>query len=272
MCDEHKPLCNAISEEASKKLTSLGTQQLGTLADLNLPCSDAVELRLREVVLQFADGVPNSLAGFEKGDYARLVEYFDLDCFGSRGDSYLLSLLCIAEAPRDFSERAALLVVQFQKRHAETWWRSDGLLHQRVVSYAEMDVEPFAARNCGALRSPRFQQNGYHGMRQGQDWIVATSLPLNSNVDRSLCSEYQLLSQVCEDLAGSRLQLSGPSRQQVAPGRQLLAGARGWLRLHVTGAPCLSCIGAMHQFQLLAPGVQLSISIGEELQFEGIGL
>lgn len=272
MCDDHKPLCYAISEEVNRKLTSLAPQQLGTLADLNLPCSDVVEESLQVVVLQFADGIPNSIVGFENGDYANLVERFDLDCFGHRGSRYLLSLLCIAEAPRDFSDRAAALVVEFQKRHAETWWRSEGLLHQRVVSYAEMDVEP-CARKGGSLRNSRFQQNGYQGMRHGREWIVATTLPFNHNVDRSLCSENQLLSHICEDLARSRLQQLGRlTGQQVVPAKPLLAGARGWLRLYVTGAPCLSCIGAMRQFQLLAPGVQLSVSFGEELQFEDVGL
>mmetsp|Transcript_22996 Transcript_22996/g.72385 ORF Transcript_22996/g.72385 Transcript_22996/m.72385 type:complete len:113 (-) Transcript_22996:71-409(-) len=109
----------------------------------------------------------------------------------------------------------------------------------------------------GPLQGSRYQQNGYHGARPLQLWILPTPLPRSALVDRSLCSEGQLLSGLCSELAGP----------ETAEG--LLRGVRGWLRLYVTGAPCLSCVGAMRQFQLLLPGVSLSVCIGEELQHHG---
>merc|ERR1711920_1089656 len=95
------------------------------------------------------------------------------------------------------------------------------------------------------------------GMRSGPDWISPTSLPFNHLVDRSLCSEYQLLSRVCEELAGA---VSGEAWR----------ATRGWLWLFVTGAPCLSCVGAMRQFQLLLPKVEFAVTIGDEVQCDAL--
>merc|ERR1712008_31131 len=111
------------------------------------------------------------------------------------------------------------------------------------------------------LDGHRFQQNGYQGARPKSNWILPTPLPFNHLVDRGLCSEIQLLSGVCEELMDS---VYGSSFCQ-------LQDVQGWLWLFVTGAPCLSCVGAMQQFQLLLPGTQLRVTIGEELQFDALG-
>lgn len=257
----HEPLGDAISREVLRKLHSLGAQQLGTLADLDLPCQDAIRLRLREVLTSFLAEVPSSLEGFRSGVYGRLVEDFELDNFGSFGGRFLLDSVGIQEGPSEFAERAARLVVAHQEEHASTWWRSDGLLHQRVVSYAEFCLEPPARLNERPLQGHRFQQNGYHGTRSGPGWLCATPLPINHLVDRSLCSENQLLSGICEELAGARTAGSAVER---------LRGAQGWLHLFVTGAPCLSCVGAMRQFSLLLPGVEFRVTIGEELRYNAL--
>mmetsp|Transcript_1828 Transcript_1828/g.4098 ORF Transcript_1828/g.4098 Transcript_1828/m.4098 type:complete len:130 (-) Transcript_1828:85-474(-) len=112
------------------------------------------------------------------------------------------------------------------------------------------------------LRASRYQQNGYQGVRSGAAWIVPTVLPINGNVDRGLCSESQLLAGVCEELSS----LGAVGTFACTNSRRLLREARGWLSLFVTGAPCLSCVGAMRQFQLHLPRVALTVSIGRELQ------
>lgn len=232
---------------------------MGTLVDLGLSCQSEVKKRLCEVISKFLAGVPNKYDEFKAGVYLHLVEGFEVDNFGAVGDRYLLDSLGIPDGPPEFYRKGAQLVIDFQQQHAESWWRSEGLLHARVVSYAEFDLTP-PPGGQPPLAGSRYQQNGYHGVRQTEERILPTRLPFNSNVDRSLCSENQLLAAICEDLVGSRPVNS----------KALLAKVTGWLRLFVTGAPCLSCVGAMRQFQLLLPQVTLFVSIGDELQYDAM--
>jgi len=236
----------------------LGPQQLGTLADLSLPCHAAVELRLSLAISEFHARMPRTLDEFRRGAYVQLVNDFEVDNFGSKGDRLLLDHIGIFEGPPCFAARAARLAVKYQAERADSWWRAEGLLHQRVVAYAELDLEVPLRKQY--VYGHRFQQNGYQGSRKGSVWIVPTSLPFNQNVDRSLCSENQLMSLVLEEVAGT-----GEAGTQ-----RPLEGVRGWLQLFVTGAPCLSCVGAMVQFQLLLPAVAFAVCIGPELHPDGL--
>merc|ERR1740120_59446 len=121
---EHEPLLDAISREVSRKIASLGAQQLGTLADLGLPCHMAVESRLREVIGCFLPHIPGLVADFERGHYHRLVTELEVDNFGTCGDRSLLDRLGIEESPPDFAARGARQVAEYNERHKESWWRS----------------------------------------------------------------------------------------------------------------------------------------------------
>jgi len=257
--EEHKTLLDAISAEAIKKIDSLGAQQLGTLVDLGLPCQGDIEAQLQKTVSRFLVSMPSNLEGFQKGWYQGLVSDFEVDNFGSKGDRFLLDTLGIFEGPQTFTKKGAQLVIEYQQQHAESWWRSEGLLHNRVVSYAELDLTP-PGHGATSIAGARYQQNGYQGSRLVSDKILPTQLPFNHNVDRSLCSEFQLLTGVCQDLLQS----------QKGDVVRFLAQVQGWLRLFVTGAPCLSCVGAMRQFQLLLPRVTFEVSIGPELQYAAL--
>jgi len=72
-------------------------------------------------------------------------------------------------------------------------------------------------------------------------------------VDRRFCSEFCLLEDVCTALqrAGTHLS-SDPERLRVL----------GLVQVYVSGPPCLSCVGAFRQFQLLLPRVDLRIALG----------
>ncbi|CAJ1350222.1 unnamed protein product [Effrenium voratum] len=160
-------------------------------------------------------------------DYARVVEDMEVDNFGVWGGRLLLRRLGLEEPPPSFSDKAAALVLAHNEQQLASWWRSENLLHQRVLSFAEVDITIGDAQVSGG----RFQQNGYQGWRPKEDWIRATTLPCNALVDRSLCSENQLLAKLCEDIA------------QLCPSQGQWPDARGDLQLYVTGAPCLSCAG-----------------------------
>lgn len=239
------------------KADTLGAQQLGTLADLGFPGHGPIRERLTDVIHAFWREIPD-IGTFWTGAYQRLVEDVEVDNFGTLGDRMLLDLLGICEGNEEFSNKGARLVIEYQRLHAETWWRSDRLFHQRVVTYAEFDLQP--AGGGFAVRGSRFQQNGYHADqgRATTESLRCTRLPFNANVDRSLCSEFQLLARLCDDII---LACKSPA---------LLPDCRGWLWLFVTGAPCLSCIGTMHQFKALLPLITFCVSIGDELEYEAL--
>merc|ERR1712137_1013872 len=99
--------------------------------------------------------------------------------------------LGVGEAPGDFCARA--------RQHIEEVTREDGdalalqpqgtmsRKHQRVFAYAEYDLEPppGEAKICGKM----LFENGFRTARAGERWLRHTPLPVNSWVDRSLCSE-----------------------------------------------------------------------------------
>merc|ERR1712032_648385 len=74
--------------------------------------------------------------------------------------------------------------------------------------------------------------------------------PISGLVDRSLCSEFQLLTAIIEVCS----QGGGVSNADV----------QGGVRLFVSTAPCVSCLWAIRQFQLLFPRVCLQVGNGEE--------
>lgn len=198
--------------------------------------------------------MPHDVEDFRRGRYQDVVDEFEIDNFGTKGDRFLLDSLSIYESDQVFKEKGARLAVEYQNQHQESWWRSEGLLHSRVVSYAEIDLAVVNTRK--SVVGARYQQNGYQGTRQIDPVLISTRLPFNHNVDRSLCSEFQLLEGVHQELLACGIE-EGTSFIIVD----------GSLQLFVTGSPCLSCVGAMRQFQLLFPRVRLTVAIGEELHF-----
>merc|ERR1712032_1215559 len=133
----------------------------------------------------------------------------------------------------------------------------------RVFGYAEYDV---MAHQCHGGLAPHveghlFSECGFRGLRcsaattrsgdglagQQSGLIQAFTLPNSSHVDRTLCAEYQILDELCGVLA------------TVSPhGRR--EDIVGVVYLFTTTSPCLSCLGAIRQFQLLFPEVSLEAS------------
>lgn len=251
---EHSPLRDAISREVLKKLDSLGPQQMGTLVDLGLNCQEAIETRLQDEILSFLRRFPRSLEGFRRGEYQQLVDEFEIDNFGSAGDRFLLGQLEIHAASEEFKQKAVSLCAKYREEHKAGRWRSDGLLHQRVVSWAQYEFTWPGQKN--RLIGTRFQQNGYQGTPRKKNWLCATTLPLNLMVDRRLCSEFQLYSAVCDEI----LAAGGPLAEE-----RPAHAVQGFLRLYVPSALCASCVGATAQFRLLLPAIAFEVVVGDEL-------
>merc|ERR1712048_480423 len=84
--------------------------------------------------------------------------------------------------------------------------------------------------------------------------LKAAQLPISGLVDRSLCSEFQVLCSVVDTTRSAAVKI-GLS----------LRAVKGRVRLFVSTAPCVSCLGALRQFQLYMPHVGLEVANGEEL-------
>merc|ERR1712224_169106 len=111
----------------------------------------------------------------------------------------------------------------------------------------------------GPLEGALLYQSGFKAEepREGPGWLSEISLPICRYVDRSLCAEFQLLSELIE------LQVGGPP-----PGTQDQAARqaqKGRVDFWVTHAPCLSCISALLQYRSLFPGVRVSVAIAGHL-------
>lgn len=244
---EHEALRRALAEQVRSKIWSLGSQQLGSLADLKLGCQDVVEAKLRDIVRHFARAMPRSLEDFQR-KYSKMVQEVEADTFGTWGDELLLDLLGLTAAP-DFKQKAAGLALKYHQQNLHKCFRGENLLHQRVVSYAELDL----SIQQQVLQYASYQQNGYDDWRPKKDFLYATCLPCNALVDRSLCSEFQLLSKICEEVA------SFLSQVQRAPWFDV----RGQVQIFVAGAPCLSCVGAIGNSACSCQMLTSSLPLGQ---------
>lgn len=109
------------------------------------------------------------------------------------------------------------------------------------------------------LEGALLYQSGYKAEepREGPGWLSDIALPISRYVDRSLCAEFQLLSELIELQAGGPL----PGTQDQA----MRQGQKGRVDFWVTQAPCLSCISALLQYQALFPGVKVCFAIAGHL-------
>merc|ERR1712066_909827 len=93
------------------------------------------------------------------------------------------------------------------------------------------------------------QENGARGPHFENTPLRPVPLPINQRVERSACSEFLLLSELCwvfhEAGAVSEVQ------------RQTIGGS---LRLYSTGPSCISCITTVWQFHIRYP--EISIEVG----------
>lgn len=73
-------------------------------------------------------------------------------------------------------------------------------------------------------------------------------LPVNPNVDRSVCAEFQVLNELCDLVHQAGL----------ADSMDECSNVRGSVDVLVSTTPCLSCVCAAMQYTLLFPNVALS--------------
>eukprot|EP00746_Dinoflagellata_sp_MGD_P156887 gnl/MRDRNA2_/MRDRNA2_86010_c0_seq2.p1 gnl/MRDRNA2_/MRDRNA2_86010_c0~~gnl/MRDRNA2_/MRDRNA2_86010_c0_seq2.p1 ORF type:complete len:243 (+),score=51.93 gnl/MRDRNA2_/MRDRNA2_86010_c0_seq2:759-1487(+) len=111
----------------------------------------------------------------------------------------------------------------------------------------------------GPLEGALLYQSGFRPEepREGPGWLSDIPLPIARYVDRALCAEFQLLSELSE------LQVGGaPPGTQDQNARQ---AQKGRVDFWVTHPPCLSCISALLQYNTLFPGVKVCVAVGGHL-------
>lgn len=167
-----------------------------------------------------------------------------VDNFGGRGTRMLFDATGVEDVSSDFHMRAAPRLVPPPLASGTSM--QDGPTLFKVFGYAEYNLERPIALTGSCLC-----ENGLSNPAASHPrWLCPTRLPINAYVDRELCAEFQALEATCETISGALRAGDAASRAEV----------RGTFQLIVSGACCISCVGAVRQFQLIWPG--LSIAVG----------
>eukprot|EP00928_Gymnodinium_smaydae_P027416 TRINITY_DN21211_c0_g1_i2.p1 TRINITY_DN21211_c0_g1~~TRINITY_DN21211_c0_g1_i2.p1 ORF type:complete len:511 (-),score=131.76 TRINITY_DN21211_c0_g1_i2:477-2009(-) len=264
---DNPKLLEAISSEVMRKLHEIEPQSLGILADARLPCSAAVDAALLPVVLRFIEELPTSIAAWEgDGEFPRFLAELRVDNFGAKGARRVFEHMGLAAADEAFARRAMAEVRAVVDEKNGGTIASDAmagvaLVHRRVFAFAEYELFPPVPVGSAVppplLRGSLVRENGRRERalpRASGSMLRAVSLPISGLVDRSLCGEFQLLSALLDD-AKAAADAAG----------QPLARLRGTVRLFVSTAPCVSCIGALRQCRLILPETRLEVFNGEDL-------
>jgi len=198
--------------------------------------------------------MPESLSVSALVAYAGCIAELRVDNFGAMGSRLLMGAIGIGEVSLHFVER----IVHGRPQFSVAPTSRTGPMQPRIYSYAEYEiVHPVCFH--GALA----YENGLQVAEDGSKvacrprWLRAITLPINAYVERELCAEFQLLEDLCNLFASkssSRLAFSlldETARLQVS----------GTVHLLVTGSSCVSCLGAIRQFQLLWPNVGLFVGM-----------
>ncbi|CAE8609625.1 unnamed protein product [Polarella glacialis] len=180
-------------------------------------------------------------------------------------------MLGIHKAEAKFRRRASEQVRQYIRQNNDVLktLTTQDVLHKRVCSFTEYRLRvPRAAQadsDCATsvpLVGVMLRENGYwtaSATRGGKcRWLKAAQcLKVGALVDRTLCSEFQTLEELCdciEKAAGGPLGSAGSGQR---------AAVQGGVRIFISTTPCISCVGAMSQFILMFPGISLEVGCGK---------
>eukprot|EP00418_Pyrodinium_bahamense_P096493 CAMPEP_0179032778 /NCGR_PEP_ID=MMETSP0796-20121207/11760_1 /TAXON_ID=73915 /ORGANISM="Pyrodinium bahamense, Strain pbaha01" /LENGTH=220 /DNA_ID=CAMNT_0020729009 /DNA_START=538 /DNA_END=1200 /DNA_ORIENTATION=+ len=189
--------------------------------------------------------MPQTLSAESLSVYAQCIQDLHVDNLGVVGTRLLLTKIGILDVSLSFMERVIARFPCFACQGAASWGAPS---EKTVHCYAEYDVEVGSGPLAGAL----LRENGLRGPSGPPPrWLRATALPISAFVNRELCAEFQLLEATCEALARA---LAGSGYHESSR-----AQVHGSMQVLVTGASCMSCVGAFRQFQLLWPGIRLSV-------------
>lgn len=256
-----QPLMEAISSQALRTISSMQTQALMFLIDVDLPCHEALKTLADKVVLDFAVAMPLRHEDWNSEKPKAIIAKLHVDSFGTVGTRLLWDRLGVLEAPAEFCLRAEEEIgkVNAEDRAAFISDAEDqvsGRKHQRVFAYAEYEIEPPPGE--AEITGKMLFENGFRGVRAETNLLQRMQLPVNSWVDRSLCAEMQMMTMFCCQLA----------KEGLAGGPELNAMLCGRLLVYTSIPPCLSCVGVLWQFLMNFPGMELQFANGSGCRLE----
>lgn len=255
-----RTLLDAISKEVMQRLYEIEPQSLGILADAQLGCQPQLEQALRPFAQRFADLMPRGLDDSTMTTFMQLVREIRVDNFGAWGTRHVFQQMGLASPTQDFLDRAQGEILQAgaavgadEGDARQGVLSGAALVHRRVFSYGEYEFEVRGSQGR-ALTGAMVKENG----RRDRSFDPRSSMlkpltsPISGLVDRSLCSEFQLLA-IALDAA-----------QGAAGAQRVASSITGCVRLFVSTSPCVSCLWVLRQCQIYMPEVKIEVANGEE--------
>jgi len=241
---------DAISAEASKHMADYDLQALTWLADFDLHCRDGLQVLLDREVEAVWEKFPDE-PDFVDESFLKSIKNLNVDNLGAVGSRLLLNRMGVLETDNSFEDRATETIWTHRRedpREDPNETKFGGpTRHKRVFSYAEYRIS-------GACLTQEFfegailQENGARGPHLHATPLRPVPLPINQRVERSACSEFLLLSELCWVLSEAGAVTEAQRRK-----------LDGILRLYSTGPSCLSCITTLWQFHLRYPSISLEV-------------
>mmetsp|Transcript_20006 Transcript_20006/g.32402 ORF Transcript_20006/g.32402 Transcript_20006/m.32402 type:complete len:207 (+) Transcript_20006:511-1131(+) len=193
------------------------------------------------------------------------------------GAKYIFDAMGVKRAPAEFSHRAIQMIRSFvDGGERPAGLGGFGRDTTRIFAYAEYDIVhpssvPAAGREEIRTSATADTFGGYifreSGLAGSQPPLPSTMvlramrLPNSGLVDRTLCAEFQLLVEMCRLLGPHREDNDDPKPVGIETTEQSL----GVVSLFTTHTPCMSCLGAIRQFQLMYPEIDLEVSEYEDV-------
>merc|ERR1712242_685541 len=130
-------------------------------------------------------------------------------------------------------------------------WKAQ-TVHRRIYVFTEYHFASTLRPMAPLLEGTSFQLNGLRSDPETarRRWLCAVPLTISKWVDRTLCAEFQLLGEVCEMMNRAGIEMTSP---------ELRHSVYGLLSMYLSEPSCVSCIGALKQFQTLFPGVDMLV-------------
>jgi len=252
----NNPLRDALSAAAISKINHADPQGVAALLDAGLQ-NKALTDFFALTIQWFIRELPSTTVGWWSAE-STLFTNVNADTLGMCGTWQLLDEWKIYRAEGDFCSQswmAAQATTMNTMQSAMPTW-----------AYIDWDVgrELCPPNNCGVRLSLSVDRSKSEAWWACDSPLRAFQLAVNAAVDRAACAEFQLLSHLAKTLLVDTIKEASPKHMcHPSNGANTMkpqTDIRGEVRLFVSTTPCLSCLAAMRQFQLLFPSVSIAFA------------
>lgn len=242
-----------------RKLHNVEPQSLAFLTEVGLDASAHPMLvaQLDRIIKRLIDALPDSLEKWRRGIDLRNLKDIRVDHLGSVGTRLMLARVNIPSPDAGFTARASAMFPRgpsgdFSRQRSGAPLLADNTPQQRrIFAYAEYIFQGRDSEEAHLdkpVEGRMLREHGFQGLRMWQKgWLKAVTLPVNPNVDRSVCAEFSVLNELC-DLV---------HQHGLADNVDECCNVFGAVSVLVSTTPCLSCVCAVMQYALLFPRVRL---------------